>query len=41
MYLLEGGGGQELYILYLFEGGEGQVQEVVQHGTPVVQSNVK
>ena len=23
------------------EGGAGQVQEVVQHGTPVVQSNVK
>ena len=37
----EGGGGQESYISYLLEGGEGQVQEVVQHGTPVVQSNVK
>ena len=23
------------------EGGEGQVQEIVQHGTPAVQSHVK
>ena len=37
----EGGAGQELYIFYFLEGGAGQVKEVVQHGTPVVQSHVK
>ena len=37
----EGGEGQKLYIFYLLEGGEGQVQEIVQHGTPAVQSHVK